>query len=228
MRGYFRNLPTNTYSLSLQSLAFTRFQEIVPLNAGNVLGAEDKSPAAKWLSLIRQALNSSAEGTEVVGQNYSSATDSPTQAQFSESQLHQKPRVSFSDLLSLEEELDKEDFLRNLRSVENSNSSDEGSPSPSRWSRRRSSPVGNRYCLAASKQMVGIFLCVWVRADLNRHISNLKVSCVGRGIMGYLGNKVRRQVRSIGLNFYTLMTCMEAVCLLVTVLQICRALYPSV
>ena len=38
--------------------------------------------------------------------------------------------------------------------------------------------------------MVGIFLCVWVRADLQRHISNLRVSCVGRGIMGYLGNKV--------------------------------------
>ena len=48
----------------------------------------------------------------------------------------------------------------------------------------------HRYCLAASKQMVGIFLCVWVRADLQRHISNLRVSCVGRGIMGYLGNKV--------------------------------------
>lgn len=48
----------------------------------------------------------------------------------------------------------------------------------------------NHYCLAASKQMVGIFLCVWVRADLQRHISNLRVSCVGRGIMGYLGNKV--------------------------------------
>ena len=47
-----------------------------------------------------------------------------------------------------------------------------------------------RFCLAASKQMVGIFLCVWVRADLYKHVSNLKVSCVGRGIMGYLGNKV--------------------------------------
>lgn len=46
------------------------------------------------------------------------------------------------------------------------------------------------YSLAASKQMVGIFLCVWVRDDLRKRITNLKVSCVGRGIMGYLGNKV--------------------------------------
>ncbi|KAF5750967.1 type I inositol 1 4 5-trisphosphate 5-phosphatase CVP2 isoform X2 [Tripterygium wilfordii] len=37
--------------------------------------------------------------------------------------------------------------------------------------------------------MVGLFLCVWVRAHLYKHISNMKVSFVGRGIMGYLGNK---------------------------------------
>ncbi|KAK7279438.1 hypothetical protein RJT34_24491 [Clitoria ternatea] len=89
------------------------FQEIIPLNAGNVLGPEDSGPATKWLSLIREALNSNT--SEELKRNY--------------------------------------------------------------------------YCLAASKQMVGIFLCVWVRANLYKHVSNLKVSCVGRGIMGYLGNK---------------------------------------
>ncbi|KAH7517241.1 hypothetical protein FEM48_Zijuj09G0042000 [Ziziphus jujuba var. spinosa] len=34
------------------------FQEIVPLNAGNVLGTEDNGPARKWLALIRRTLNS--------------------------------------------------------------------------------------------------------------------------------------------------------------------------
>ncbi|KAK4407160.1 Type I inositol polyphosphate 5-phosphatase 4 [Sesamum angolense] len=34
------------------------FQEIVPLNAGNVLGTEDNGPARKWLALIRKTLNS--------------------------------------------------------------------------------------------------------------------------------------------------------------------------
>ncbi|KAL6968288.1 Type IV inositol polyphosphate 5-phosphatase 6, partial [Sarracenia purpurea var. burkii] len=34
------------------------FQEIVPLNAGNVLGTENNGPARKWLSLIRKTLNS--------------------------------------------------------------------------------------------------------------------------------------------------------------------------
>ncbi|KAG6434067.1 hypothetical protein SASPL_105688 [Salvia splendens] len=100
------------------------FQEIVPLNAENVLGAEDCGPAARWVSLIRQALN--------------------------EPQYCQ-PRLSFSD---------------------------DG------WTKQQ-----KHYCLAASKQMVGIFLCVWVRRDFLHHITSLQVSCVGRGIMGYLGNK---------------------------------------
>ncbi|KAF8396742.1 hypothetical protein HHK36_018372 [Tetracentron sinense] len=160
------------------------FQEIVPLNAGNVLGAEDYGPAAKWLSLIRQALNSNAMDPEFEQYN-SNATNaeweqtSPAQL---DQQLNLKPRISISDLLSLEnDQLQQEDFAR----IMNFNWSDKDSLSQHCLSRRRTS----RFCLAASKQMVGIFLCVWVRADLNRHISNLKVSCVGRGIMGYLGNK---------------------------------------
>ncbi|XP_024625854.1 type I inositol polyphosphate 5-phosphatase 8 isoform X3 [Medicago truncatula] len=90
------------------------FQEIVPLNAGNVLGSENSGPAAKWLALIHQALNTS--NNEIPNQK-------------------------------------------------------------------------KRFSLVASKQMVGIFLCVWVRADYRNHVGNLKVSRVGTGIMGYLGNK---------------------------------------
>ncbi|KAJ4951358.1 hypothetical protein NE237_028190 [Protea cynaroides] len=40
-----------------------------------------------------------------------------------------------------------------------------------------------------SKQLVGIFLSIWVRRSLRRHIQNLKVSTVGVGVMGYIGNK---------------------------------------
>ncbi|KAF2566557.1 hypothetical protein F2Q68_00027816, partial [Brassica cretica] len=47
----------------------------------------------------------------------------------------------------------------------------------------------SQYCLVASKQMVGIFLTVWVKSELREHVKNMKVSCVGRGLMGYLGNK---------------------------------------
>ncbi|KAK9943731.1 hypothetical protein M0R45_009331 [Rubus argutus] len=45
------------------------------------------------------------------------------------------------------------------------------------------------YVRIVSKQMVGIFLTVWVRRSLRKHIQNLKVSTVGVGVMGYIGNK---------------------------------------
>ncbi|KAG8076319.1 hypothetical protein GUJ93_ZPchr0006g45264 [Zizania palustris] len=48
---------------------------------------------------------------------------------------------------------------------------------------------GMIYCLIASKQMVGLFLSVWVKKELVEHIGHLRVDCVGRGIMGWLGNK---------------------------------------
>ena len=38
--------------------------------------------------------------------------------------------------------------------------------------------------------MVGIFITVWVRRSLRKHIQNVKVSTVGVGAMGYIGNKV--------------------------------------
>lgn len=138
------------------------FQEIVPLNAGNVLGAEDTSPAAKWLSIIRQALNS--QNLDPQSPDYYNCT---TGAEFSQAE-----------------------FARYSSMEPNSSSSDEDLSSPPRFSLGLDCSSQNGYTLAASKQMVGLFLCIWVRSDLYSHISNLKVSCVGRGIMGYLGNKV--------------------------------------
>ncbi|KAK4253060.1 hypothetical protein QN277_010885 [Acacia crassicarpa] len=50
--------------------------------------------------------------------------------------------------------------------------------------KRRSS-----YVRIVSKQMVGLFVTVWVRRSLRKHIQNVKVSTVGVGAMGYIGNK---------------------------------------
>ncbi|KAH7570810.1 hypothetical protein JRO89_XS05G0197200 [Xanthoceras sorbifolium] len=46
-----------------------------------------------------------------------------------------------------------------------------------------------------SKQMVGIFISVWVRNDLHPYIRHPSVSCVGCGIMGCLGNKGSVSIR---------------------------------
>lgn len=144
MTNYFKTLST-----------LIRFQEIVPLNAGNILGAEDSGPAAKWLSIIRQALN------------------------------NQNPCPQLPDYYNCTPDAE----VSEERTCPLS-SSEEDSPCPPCYSGRQEGPLQNDYTLVASKQMVGLFLCVWVRSNLHHHISNLKLSCVGRGIMGYLGNKV--------------------------------------
>ncbi len=41
----------------------------------------------------------------------------------------------------------------------------------------------------AAKQMVGVYLSVWVRAALLPAVRGVQVTSVGTGIMGYLGNK---------------------------------------
>ncbi|CAL0326826.1 unnamed protein product [Lupinus luteus] len=93
------------------------FQEIVPLNAGNVIGPEDSGPGSKWVGLISEALNNN----------------------------NNNKRMAYDER--------------------------------------------GYWVVVERKQMVGIFLCVWLRADLYTYVSNINVSCVGRGIMGYLRNK---------------------------------------
>ncbi|KAF7079447.1 hypothetical protein CFC21_083677 [Triticum aestivum] len=211
------------------------FQEIVPLNAGNVLGAEDNGPARKWVSLVRRTLNSMPGS----GSGSGSATlHTPSPApnvvvemddDFQGSSRRDNPslfhRRSFqagrSRSLRMEGDilaprLDRRysvndrvmygsrpsDYEANYHRWEDENNDGE---SPSTVFSPMSYGYGNappyveetngtaaghtRYCLVASKQMVGLFLMVWARREIKSDIRNLKVSCVGRGLMGYLGNK---------------------------------------
>ncbi|URE15458.1 hypothetical protein MUK42_10841 [Musa troglodytarum] len=48
---------------------------------------------------------------------------------------------------------------------------------------------GRKFRCIMSKQMVGIFVSLWVRDDLSHYISYPSVSCIGCGIMGCLRNK---------------------------------------
>ncbi|KAG4952359.1 hypothetical protein JHK85_046226 [Glycine max] len=57
--------------------------------------------------------------------------------------------------------------------------------------KRRSS-----YVRIVSKQMVGIFITIWVRRSLRKQIQNLKVSTVGVGVMGYIGNKLMLELKN--------------------------------
>ncbi|KAE8703715.1 Type I inositol 1,4,5-trisphosphate 5-phosphatase CVP2 [Hibiscus syriacus] len=209
------------------------FQEIVPLNAGNVLGAEDNGPARKWLALIRKTLNS------LPGASDGFHTPSPvlyplveldadfegSTRQEASSFFHRRSFQSLSrsmrtdnDMAMPQPRLDRRfsvcdrfvlghrpsnydpKFRWGSSSDENGAGDSPGNAHNSEYSpmtysgsfalEENNSPMEHsRYCLVASKQMVGIFLTVWVKSDLRDDVRNLKVSCVGRGLMGYLGNK---------------------------------------
>ncbi|KAG8056656.1 hypothetical protein GUJ93_ZPchr0002g25608 [Zizania palustris] len=112
------------------------FQEIVPLNARNVLGPRNSCISTKWNSLIGETLNKRRRRGEG---------------------LHQETTNSSATDRSVQEE-------QHFRCI-------------------------------MSKQMVGIFASVWVRSNLRPYIHHLNVSCVGSGIMGYLGNKGSVSIR---------------------------------
>ncbi|XP_057783406.1 type IV inositol polyphosphate 5-phosphatase 6-like isoform X1 [Salvia miltiorrhiza] len=243
------------------------FQEIVPLNAGNILGAEDNGPAKKWLTLIKRTLDN-APGTSGVGGCYTSSPMPDPVAEWNadfEGSSRNKastflPRRSFqtppqrwnmdNDMSIPQPPLDRRlsvcdrvifghrqsDFGANVRwgcrpsdCSSSQRTSDfscgprpsdySSGPRPSDYSSSRrpsdfeeyltgespstvlqsrgcapaedayTEPGRSRYSLVASKQMVGIFLTVWVRSEMKEHVRNIKISCVGRGLMGYLGNK---------------------------------------
>ncbi|KAL0434114.1 UNVERIFIED_CONTAM: Type IV inositol polyphosphate 5-phosphatase 7 [Sesamum latifolium] len=262
------------------------FQEIVPLSAGNILGAEDNGPAKKWLALIKRTLNN-APGTSGGSACY---TPSPVPdpvaewnadfegstrqnaSAFFHRRSFQTPQYCWNmenDASISQRRLDRRfsvcdrvifghrrsDFDPNMRwgyrpsdcsssqrpsdysstrrpsdyssGPRPSDYSSSRRPSNYSWGQRPSdfsrwgsdedflpddspstvlhspmsysayapadnayaAPGNPRYSLVASKQMVGIFLTVWVRSELTEQVRNIKVSCVGRGLMGYLGNK---------------------------------------
>ncbi|KAI4323658.1 hypothetical protein L6164_023246 [Bauhinia variegata] len=171
-------------------------QEIVPLNAGNVLVLEDNEPATKWLALINHSLN----GPEDLASKGLKAT-----ASFGGSRYFQKPcfkkikktfkRINGKRLkncncvLEMEKKAAKDFCFRcqdsNVNLDESSSEEDNDIPQFSvalaaNWM---------RYRLVVAKQMVGIFVSVWMKKELVQHVGHLRVCCTSRGIMGCLGDK---------------------------------------
>ncbi|WJX89339.1 hypothetical protein P8452_71347 [Trifolium repens] len=91
------------------------FQEVVPLNAGNVLGAEDIKPISKWESIIRRTLNKSSEH-ETKHKSYS-APHSPVRTNFASSILINPAMVDedyIGTLNSDDDEIKKEEVLYDI------------------------------------------------------------------------------------------------------------------
>lgn len=208
------------------------FQEIVPLNAGNVLVIEDNEPAARWLVLINQSLNRPDDNDTNVFQHptspsvdsTSSRASSSLDTSFSEltktasgSTIFQKSslkaiRKPFMPMqrkqlkaCNCPTEMIKSSyrdacFRRPKKHANETDSSGEEEKENTRDScgsvlnEVTSAPTARdqlKYNLIVCKQMVGIFVTVWVKKELVQHIGHLRTSCIGRGILGCLGNKVR-------------------------------------
>jgi hypothetical protein len=216
-----------------------RFQEIVPLTAGNVLVLEDNEPAARWLALIHQALNNpqeqldsdepplpaSSEPNTADAARQNRRRDSMATRSSSGNLFFQTPSLKvLSNSYRVDSALVKtcncsaETSVLRRRAAEARDSVYRAeTPSCSTPSAEASSSTasgvwdedsaataattagqceapddgggGMSYCLIASKQMVGLFLSVWVKRELVEHVGHLRVDCVGRGIMRWLGNK---------------------------------------
>lgn len=271
------------------------FQEVVPLNAGNVFGAEDSSPISKWEDLIRTTLNRAPKDKPTC-KSYSAPPSPPCKAhdasntladevmtveteltndgniklppqklerESSHALIHSCNKISLSRVYSSygrmrlngpEPSFDASSSNGKLKRVYSSSaclgsscseqllgsemedllSSDKlkrvysisGNlgliwPEPSldletldllptvdsmkttkedlkEFTKTFAGPevtsvtprtVRTKYVRIVSKQMVGLFVTVWVRQTLRSHIHNLKVSPVGVGLMGYMGNK---------------------------------------
>lgn len=236
------------YDSSLHNQLQCRFQEVVPLNAGNVLVIEDNEPASRWLALINQALNrpsppSDAYAASAISEasaTFSFSRSVDTAASASPVSALQTPSSSPLDPARFHKSSNRE--IRRAAITRGRRLKTCTCPAERPRSRRRSyrapclmgcgknadavgsddtttsdeeddevrtssfavsdvkSPAAlavagrrERYCLVACKQMVGLFATVWVRRGLVPHVGHVRFSCVGRGIMGYLGNKVSSQ-----------------------------------
>ncbi|XP_050386982.1 type I inositol polyphosphate 5-phosphatase 10 isoform X2 [Argentina anserina] len=173
------------------------FQEIVPLNAGNVLVLEDNEPAAKWLALINQSLNKPTNGSSHTASLGSSLFFSkPSLKKVSKSYRTESKRKlkSCNCTYELERKQSKDFCFRcqqpNINEDDlSSEPDDEGSNGLDISEISISSASQMNYSLVASKQMVGIFVTLWARKECVPYVSHLRISCVSRGIMGCLGNK---------------------------------------
>lgn len=200
----------------------------MPLNAGNVLGAEDSRQVPRWESLIRQTINKIKPAKTKFKSHTAPQSPSDVSDSGSDSDGDRDERInpidieddSFENLQSTDHSFEvgvskKFKHSRTLSNLERfglswpeqpldlsqhqqktlkAYSYDSQSAAVQKLrmqnSIRHTKKKSWAFVRVISKQMVGIFISVWVRRGLRKYIQNMKISTVGVGVMGYIGNKV--------------------------------------
>lgn len=164
-----------------------------------MLVIEDNEPAAKWLALINQSLNKPPSGVSrrMAGLGGSLFFAKPSLKKISKTFRTESGRrlKTCNCTMELERKHSKDFCFRCQPSniSEDDISSEEEEDGTNGYDILENSiPHANqmKYSLIASKQMVGIFVTIWVRKELVQYIGHLRICCISRGIMGCLGNKV--------------------------------------
>ncbi|KAK9821522.1 hypothetical protein WJX74_007052 [Apatococcus lobatus] len=206
------------------------FQEIVPLSAGNVVMGASLDAASQWDQLIDNSLNEqkggmgrslslqnghmiirsgslqqaqsmplspSQQGGAIDRRNTTGTQPSPRPSQ---EQLHQPSSAAGPAPRPAEPE------ARSMARTESVMSEDdEGYLSPLEHVLPDDDVPSHSFVQVAGKQMVGVYLSIWVRRALLPHVHGIQVTAVGTGVLGYLGNKgavaVRLRVHDSGLLF---------------------------
>ncbi|EFJ26342.1 hypothetical protein SELMODRAFT_97137 [Selaginella moellendorffii] len=168
------------------------FQEVVPLNAGNVLGGEHEGAATiKWDNLISRALNRSKSPILPPAASHhrrSISVDRVNLALVADQPITLPPAAAAPPSSSWKSKR-RSSKKRNMVVMPTNGDGWFATALSDEDEAALPSQQGTRYLRIASKQMVGIFISVWARAGIQPAIRNIKVSCVGCGLMGYLGNK---------------------------------------
>lgn len=188
----------------------------MPLNAGNVLVVEDYEPATKWLSLINQSLNKSSisdshytRSTSFTSSDHlvrsTTATRSHASLLFPKTSLKRYSKnfqteekrklktcnCSFNNKVRKSGNKSCFSCQSSCKSKEDEFSSEDEDDESCMIADMASEGNKNfKYGLVVSKQMVGIFVTIWVKKELIQYIGHLRTSCITRGILGCLGNKV--------------------------------------
>nr|GEY21245.1 type I inositol polyphosphate 5-phosphatase 1-like isoform X1 [Tanacetum cinerariifolium] len=191
------------------------FQEIIPLNAGYIIGSEDTRPISIWENIIRKNLNK----IQPINTKFKGFSDPPSPSRFKlskdtpniedevvlESDIDSEQQFcTFNDSVTINSEVKVEESVnsfKNSKSFENFiplesylNVDNKLKPKVNRlvkidldsiMYRKRKS----QYVRIVSKQMVGVFITIWVRRSLRKHIQNVHASTVAVGAMPNLGNK---------------------------------------
>lgn len=180
-----------------------------------MIGTEDTRPVAVWEHIIHETLNKKCPDKSKSKRH----SDSPPPARFN----------PLDYVLAVENELHNEsnsDSDGELHRLHNAESSDSA--------RRRLRPLdlacgvhnynGDKrkrlqYVRVISKQMVGVFLSVWVQRSLQKHIQNLRVSTVGVGTRGFIGNKA--SAKNLCLLLLMQLLCYNNNCIVLGILKCC-------